>query len=28
VREQLLEDFQERLRGEGVSLAWPDLGVI
>jgi hypothetical protein len=28
VREQLLEDFQERLRGEGVPLAWPDLGVI
>jgi hypothetical protein len=27
VREQLLEDFQERLRGEGVPLAWPDLGV-
>ena len=28
VREQLLEDFQERLRREGVPLAWPDLGVI
>jgi hypothetical protein len=28
VREQLLEDFRERLRGEGVPLAWPDLGVI